>query len=191
MNPMTPATRNSVAQARMNELSGKYAHSRLLKAPRLFTKISEALCIVIPIIYFLPSDLTKNYMGGDKAAAVLSVLLLVLSVVRNILRWDDNLINHRTFMAKSFRLANRASEILHNPNSTEEEAQEYLRSHADQSTEEMSLLENMPNDIKKYSYREALKEFFPGQIQHAVCSNCKRSVWDFKKGKCQLCGGNG
>lgn len=77
MNPLTPNTRTVVSQARMNELSGKYAHSQLLKTPLLLTKISEILCIVIPIVYFLPSDVVRTYVGGDNAAAILSVILLI------------------------------------------------------------------------------------------------------------------
>jgi mobilome CxxCx(11)CxxC protein len=191
MSLMTDQTRRSVEQARMDELSGKYAHSQLLKMPRLLTKASEALCILIPIVYFMPSDLVKAYLGGDRAAAVLAVLLLALSITRNIFRWDDALISHRTFMAKSLVSASRALEILNNPDATEEEAREYLRGQAIQSTEEMALFENMPIDVRQYSYREALKEVIPGEIDHAICHKCKKSVWDFKNGACQLCGGNG
>lgn len=111
--------------------------------------------------------------------------------MRHIFRWDDNLVGHRTYMAKNHRSASRALEILNNPNATEEEAQEYLRGQADLSIEEMSLFEDMPDRIRQFAYRSALKEFLPAQISHAICSNCTKSVWNFKKGDCQLCGGNG
>lgn len=188
---MTTNTRTLVQQARMNELSGKHAHSKLLKKPLFITKFSEILCIAIPIVYFLPSEIVTSYLGGQRVGAVLAVLLLIVSIVRHIFRWDDNLVGHRTYMAKNHRSASRALEILTDQNATEEEALEYLRGQSDSTIEEMSLFEGIPEKVQQYAYRMALKEFSPAQISYAICANCKKSVWSFKKGSCQLCGGNG
>lgn len=191
MSQITPQTRNAVNQARMNELSGKYAHLKLVKFPRIATRVSEILCIIIPILYFSPKSMVDNYLGGEFLSAILSIILLILSVVRHICRWDDNLISHRILIAKSVRSANRALEILNSQTATEEEAQEFLRSSADQSVEEISLFEGIDIETKQYAYREALKEIIPSQTNHAACPMCNQSVWKFVKGNCQLCGGNG
>jgi mobilome CxxCx(11)CxxC protein len=191
MATMTEPTRAAVFQARMDELAGKYAHQKLVRFPRVSTRLAEILCIAIPIAYYAPKSMVDKYLGGEGAAAILAVILLLISIIRQVSRWDDNLVSHRVLMAKAHRAANRALEILNDPNVTEEEAQEFLRSSADQSIEEIALFEQITPKIKQYAYREALKQIIPSKIDHAICANCSNSVWNFKKGNCQLCGGNG
>jgi mobilome CxxCx(11)CxxC protein len=177
-------------QIRMDELCGKYAHLARYNRLRRWGTVVDGLAIIVPILYFAPRLLAAGSPEEKVVQAIdtlLSVVLLALTVLKLLLRWDDEKQAHLTCIEKNSRLAAEASSLLVDANATEGSAAGFIRSASAPDRAETELLAGVDAEQKRRCYREGLKEFTPGS-RDAHCPVCRASVFVFKPGECQVCG---
>jgi len=189
---VSPALMDDLSQVRLDELSAKFIHQRLLRVPQWGVRIVDILTLIVPILYMAP----KLIWTDQQALAVIGVIdtimfvvLLASAITRKAFGWDDYLQGHRTAVTKNIRTSNQALELLTDRNASDDAARWFLRLAKEPDAAEERLLEGATSSQKQAAYRQALKEFFPASAE-AKCQVCGASVWHHIKGTCQACGGS-
>ena len=185
------ALKDDIQQVRLNELSGKYVHQRLIRAPVRGARLVDVLTFGVPILYFAPKLIWTEPPQLEViniVDVILSVCLLAAAVLRKVLHWDEAIQGHRSAISKNTRTANQAQELLSDEHATDDAAKWFLRLAKEPDPEEDRLLENVCDKLMHQAYRSALKEFAPSSAE-ARCQVCGSSIWHHKSGPCQACGG--
>lgn len=180
-------SKEKVEQKKLDSLVAKYLHHKKLGVLNVWCMVIDFVAVAVPILYFVVRYQAK---GTDYAALaefvweILAVLLLVMTVFKNIWKLQEKAQNHSKLMGENISITGLADNLLSQPETI---AQNYpMFSHLVQKNEEDDRNILNPSDKdKKWAYREALKEFGGKYIK---CPICNASPWNFSPGSCQSCG---
>jgi mobilome CxxCx(11)CxxC protein len=126
---LSTSTLAALRQERINQLSGEKTHTARKKSLVPLVLITDALTIIVPILYFAPKLLAKSPEMASLVAdidVVLSVVLLALGVLKLVLRWDARIRGHENGIAASIRTANQARNLMTDASATEDGARWFL-----------------------------------------------------------------
>jgi mobilome CxxCx(11)CxxC protein len=105
-----------------------------------------------------------------------------------VYRWQERAQEHSKLLGENISLAGQADNLLSElSNLSSESARLFLVLAQRSEKEDRAALGEPSASDKQFAYREALKEFQPGNVS-VVCPRCNSSPWSFTPGPCQLCG---
>jgi mobilome CxxCx(11)CxxC protein len=184
------ATINRVKQQKLDALSAIHLHKKKIRDLQPKNRLIDFLTIAVPAFYLTPRLLAKGTNIApfvDFVGEVLAGLLLVLALFKLINKWQDDEIKHAIMSRRNADTVNEADRILGSSNANNETIEQFLIRTKDVNSEDEILLIDTNASDKKESYREALKQFSPGDP--IVCPVCGADPWQFILGNCQACGG--
>jgi len=185
------ATIHNIRQKKLDSLAAKHLHVK--HATRLNTKITavDALALAVPVFYFVFRYLAKGTPYQfiiETIWEILAALLLVATILKFALRWQEKTQTHNRLLGENISLAGQADNLLSAPdNISPETAQLFFLMTQKSETEDRNILGEPPSSERQFAYREAIKESEPGN-SFVVCPRCSASPWQFSPGSCQLCG---
>lgn len=145
----------------------------------------------VPAIYFAFRYLAKNTSyewSIELIWEILAGLLLAGTILKIAYRWQEQAQRHSKLLGQNIALVGQADNLLSEQSDISPESARLFSLLADQSeAEDRDILGQPLDKDKQFAYREALKEFEPGNSS-AKCPQCKSSPWQFVPGSCQLCG---
>lgn len=178
---------SKIDQTKINALSAKILHRKSKWKYEAINNTILVLTIVVPLLFIIALYVSK---GTDYEnlinifSFILSIVLITISIISLIWKVNDNIIAHKLGMKNNIYIANECDNLA---NLSENELKWFFRYVSEMDTQDNDIFSTISEDDRKKTYREALKEFAPGNIS-ITCPVCNSSPWKFKKGDCQLCG---
>jgi mobilome CxxCx(11)CxxC protein len=178
---------SKIDQTKLNALSAKILHRRSKWKYEAINNVILVLTIIVPLLFIIALYVSK---GTDYEnliniiSFILSILLIVISVLSLILKVNDKITVHTLGMKNNIYIANECDNVA---NLSETELNWFFRYVSEMDNQDNDTFSKISKEVKMETYREALKEFSPGDVT-ITCPLCKSSPWKYKKGSCQLCG---
>lgn len=176
-------------QIRMDALSAKVLHRRGIACYDRYRMGFVLLSTIAPLVFLAALYIGKGTAGEEwlnLAGTLLSFAMIILSIVMLVLRIDDRLVAHKLGLRSSIFIASEAK-TLEVSEGRPEDLEWFYRYVSEIDSNDNDILREVPDNVRKDVYRQALKEFEPGE-RSVTCPVCHCSPWDFEAGNCQLCG---
>jgi len=176
-----------IQQTKLNALSAKILHSKGKAKYEMLNNIFLVLTVIVPLLFIIAIYVSKGTTSENAVNIVsfgLSVVLIAASVLSLIWKVSDKIAIHQLGIKNNIYIANECDNA---GQLNDAELSWFFRYVAEMDTQDKDTFAKVPDEIRKTTYREALKEFEPGNYT-IVCPICGNSPWKFKKGDCQLCG---
>ncbi len=174
-------------QTKLNAISAKILHRKSKAKYELLNSAVAILTIIVPILFIMAQYVTK---GTDSEKLLnyisfaLSLVLIAVSVWAMIWKVTDKITVHKVGMKNNVYVANECDNLS---DLNDAQLEWFYRYVTEIDNQDLDTFASVGETIKQATYREALKEFRPGDYS-IVCPICNSSPWKFKKGNCQLCG---
>jgi mobilome CxxCx(11)CxxC protein len=181
---------STIRQKKLDSLAVKHLHVKSLVRLTRLDRLVDALAIAVPILYFVPRFITKGTSYDDIVEVgweITAAVLLVLTVLKIIYRWQDRIKNHSRLLGENISLVRQADDLLLSTAGLPDTVQLFLRLAERSETSDREAIGEPSEKQRQFAYREALKEWEPGNVRIS-CPACGASPWKFKGGSCQLCG---
>ncbi|NOW94175.1 mobilome CxxCx(11)CxxC protein [Mucilaginibacter sp. SG564] len=176
-----------IEQTKINALSAKILHRKSKGKLEGLNNFFLILTVIVPILFIVALYVSKGTSYENLINIVsfaLSVVLIAVAVLSLIWGVSDKIVVHKLGMKNNIYIANECDNVAQ---STEAELTWFFRYVSEMDLQDNDTFSKISDDERQTTYREALKEFDPGNYS-IVCPVCKSSPWEFKKGNCQLCG---
>jgi mobilome CxxCx(11)CxxC protein len=180
---MTP----KLEQTKLNAISAKILHRESKAKYEWLNGAVAVLTIIVPILFIIAQYVTKGTTAEELFNYIsfgLSLILICISIWAIIWKITDKITTHKVGIKNNSYVA---SECDNFSNLSDAELEWFYRYVNEIDNQDLDTFASVNAEEKKKTYREALKEFNPGDYT-VVCPLCKSSPWKFKKGNCQLCG---
>jgi mobilome CxxCx(11)CxxC protein len=178
---------DNIRQIKINAISGKNLHRKSKSKYEVINNSILILTIIVPLLFIIAVYVSK---GTDfevlinTISFILSVLLIIISVISLVFKINDKIIIFKMGIKNNIYIANECDNLA---NADENELKWFFRYVTEIDQQDNDTYPNISKNTKRELYREALKEFTPGD-HTVVCPICNSSPWKYKKGNCQLCG---
>jgi mobilome CxxCx(11)CxxC protein len=176
-----------IQQTKLNALSAKILHSKSKAKIEIVNNVFLVLTVVVPLLFIIAIYVSKgtSYENAiNLLSFALSVVLIAMSVIALIWKISDQIAIHQLGIKNNIYIANECDNA---GNLSEAELTWFFRYVAEMDTQDKDAFSKVSEDVRKTTYREALKEFEPGNYT-ITCPVCGSSPWKYQKGDCQLCG---
>ena len=173
-------------QIKLNAITAKLLHAKAKAKWEFWNNLLQLLTVVVPILLIIALFVAKGSAYEalvNTISFILSIVLIALAVVALIYQFGDRIVLHKIGVKNNIYVDNECDEIA---KSTADNSWFY-RYVAEIDTQDKDAFPNVPDETRKSMYRQAIKEFEPGDYT-VVCPMCKKSPWQYQKGDCQLCG---
>lgn len=179
--------KSKIDQTKQNAISAKILHRKGKWKYELIYNIVLGLTVFVPLMFLIAHYVTK---GTDYESIVnvisfvLSVVLIIISVFAMLIKVTDKIATYQMGIKNNLYIANEcdnASKLK------DAELEWFFRYVTEIDNQDNITFSNISEDVRRETYRNALKEFAPGNYE-ITCPICHSSPWEFKKGSCQLCG---
>jgi mobilome CxxCx(11)CxxC protein len=180
----------TIRQRKLDALVAIELHKNQIRNLQKKNRLIEALSIAVPTFYLTPRLLAKGTSFAnfiDFVGEILAAILLVLSILKLVNKWQDDEIKHAIMSQRNADIAYEADRLLESQAANLEVVNQFLRRIKDVDAEDEALLLNIKGVDKKKAYRDALKKFRP--TTSTPCPICGADPWKFSPGNCQACGG--
>lgn len=178
---------DKLRQTKLNAISGKILHRRNKAKYEWFNGTVAILTIIVPILFIIAQYVTKGTTSEglvNNISFSLALVLIAVSVVAMILKITDRITIHKVGIKNNLYVANECDNLSLLPDSDLEWFYRYV---TEIDNLDLDTFAGVTDKTKRKTFREALKEFSPGD--HTItCPVCNASPWEYKKGDCQLCG---
>jgi len=181
---------DKLKQIKLNAIVAKILHNTKIKKYGLSRSIFSFISISIPIIITAIMFFSK---GSDTESLVsivsfiVSIGVVLWGIVMLIANIDEKYFSHKIQASKNIDVANEAENILGARDLPQETVQWFTKYSSQIDEKDNEILNGIKEDKKREAYRNALKEFEPGN--HEIkCPICGKSPWKYNPGNCQLCG---
>ena len=180
-----------LAQIMTTAVVEKHLYQQRLAVARWKSRAVDFLALSTPTLYFALRFTAK---GTSAQAAVeicwefLAAVLLALTILKLVFRWDDYVASYLEQLGANTRLANQAQNLLDRAALTARQEYEHFIAEAGQlEKEDRAVLGHVFQREEQRAYREALKELDPTGA--ARCPECGVSARaPFRRGACPACG---
>lgn len=178
---------NKIEQTKLNAISAKILHRKGKNSYENLNKTFLVLTLIVPLFFIIAQYVSKsteyeslmNYISFG-----LSLVLIGISIWSLIIKVNDKITLHKIGMKNNIFIANECDRIAELP---ENEQKWFFRYVSEIDNSDSDIFAGTSKEVKKETYREALKEIEPGN--HTIkCPMCNSSPWKFTKGNCELCG---
>lgn len=179
--------KNKIDQTKQNALSAKVLHSKSKWKYELLNNAVLALTIFVPLMFLIAQYVAKGTEYENIIniiSFILSIVLIAISVTSMILKVNDKIAVHRMGIKNNLYIANECDNVA---KLKDAELEWFFRYVTEIDNQDKDSFSNISEMVRRKTYREALKEFSPGDYT-ITCPICNSSPWEFKKGSCQLCG---
>jgi hypothetical protein len=105
----------------------------------------------------------------------LAVILLVLTLTKIILHWQERAEAHSTLLGENISLVRQADDLLLSTTEIPETVQIFLRVAERSEIADRQAVGELPEVERQFAYREGLKELEPGNVS-IVCPKCGSSL---------------
>lgn len=181
----------NIQQKKLDSLAAKHLHVKRRTWLNRGSTLVDFLGLSVPTVYFAFRYLAKGTQYEYKVESaweVLAALLLAATILKLVYRWQERAQEHSKLMGENISLVGQADNLLRQKDtSSPESARLFLVLAQMSETEDRNALGQLKDTDKIFAYREALKEFEPGNSS-IVCPRCNSSPWQYTPGSCQLCG---
>lgn len=184
------AVMTAIRQKKLDSLCAKHLHTKAIGELTKLTRLVDTLAIAVPILYAVPRFVAKDTPYAATIEIIwdtLAAALVVLTLIKLTYHWEDRIKKHSSLLGENISLVRQADDLLLSTG-VPDTAQLFLRLAEKSEVADRESIGERPQEEKYFAYREALKEFEPGNVS-VVCPNCGASPWNFTAGSCQLCGG--
>lgn len=174
-------------QTKLNAISAKILHRKSKAKYEWLNGAVAVLTIIVPILFIIAQYVTKGTTSEklvNDISFTLALVLIAVSVWAMILKITDKITIHKVGMKNNIYVANECDNLS---KLTDEELEWFYRYVTEIDNQDLDTFAAVGDKVKKRTYREALKEFSPGDYT-ITCPICNSSPWEYKKGDCQLCG---
>jgi mobilome CxxCx(11)CxxC protein len=176
-----------IQQTKLNAISAKNLHRKSKWKYEFINGLVLFLTIIVPLLFIIAQYVSKGTESETMINIIsfaLSVTLIAVSILSMIIKVGDKIATHKMGIKNNLYIANECDNL-----STlgEEELKWFFRYVTEIDNQDNDTFSNVSDKTKRKTYREALKEFSPGDYT-ITCPVCNSSPWKFKKGDCQLCG---
>jgi mobilome CxxCx(11)CxxC protein len=176
-----------IEQTKLNALSAKILHRKSKARLEGLNNFFLILTVIVPILFIIALYVSKGTSYENiinVISFILSILLIAVAVLSLIWGVSDKIVVHKLGMKNNIYIANECDNVAQ---SSEEELTWFFRYVSEMDIQDSDTFSKISDEARKTTYREALKEFEPGNYE-VLCPICKSSPWRYKKGDCQLCG---
>lgn len=178
---------NKIRQTKLNAISGKILHRKGKWKYEFINGLVAILTIIVPLLFIIAQYVSVGTTAENiinVVSFILSIVLIAVSVLAMILKVNDKVTIHKMGIKNNLYVANECDNL---ENLNESELQWFFRYVTEIDQQDNDTFANVSDNDKKKTYREAIKEFAPGDYE-VTCPVCNSSPWKYKKGDCQLCG---
>jgi mobilome CxxCx(11)CxxC protein len=176
-----------IQQTKLNAISAKNLHRKSKWKYEFINGVVLFLTIIVPVLFIIAQYVSKGTDSENlinTISFILSVTLISVSIFSMIIKVGVKIATHKMGIKNNLYIANECDNL-----STlgDEELKWFFRYVTEIDNQDNDTFSNVSAKTKRKTYREALKEFNPGDYS-ITCPVCNSSPWKFKKGDCQLCG---
>ena len=178
---------DKLRQTKLNAISAKILHRKSKAKYELTNGIISILTIIVPILFIIAQYVTKGTSSEtfiNNVSFALSLILISVSVIAMIFKISDKITIHKVGIKNNLYVSNECDNLT---NLTDKDLEWFYRYVTEIDNQDLDTFASVTDNTKRKTYREALKEFNPGD-HTTTCPVCKSSPWEYKKGDCQLCG---
>ncbi|HNY45110.1 MAG TPA: hypothetical protein PLG11_07550 [Bacteroidales bacterium] len=178
---------NKIQQTKLNAISAKILHRKSKWKYEFINGTVLFLTIIVPLLFIIAQFVTKGTNAESTiniVSFILSIVLISISIFSMILKVGDKITNHKMGIKNNLYIANECDNLS---NLSDEELKWFYRYVTEIDNQDNDTFSNVSDKERKKTYRDALKEFSPGDYS-IKCPICNSSPWNYKKGDCQLCG---
>ncbi|OFY26901.1 MAG: hypothetical protein A2275_02025 [Bacteroidetes bacterium RIFOXYA12_FULL_35_11] len=178
---------SKIQQTKLNALSAKNLHRKgkwkydFLNGSILF------LTIIVPLLFIIAQYISKGTNIENIIniiSFILSIFLICIAALSLMLKVNDKITTHKVGIKNNLYVSNECDNLL---SLSETELQWFFRYVTEIDQQDNDTFARICEKTRRKMYREALKEFSPGDYS-ITCPLCDSSPWKYKKGDCQLCG---
>jgi len=178
---------DKLRQTKLNAITAKILHRKGKAKYELFNGVISILTVIVPLLFIIALYITKGTTSeklANDASFALSLILIAVSVLSLILKLTDKITVHKVGIKNNLYVANECDNLDSLP---DKELEWFYRYVTEIDNQDLDTFAGVGEKTKRKTYREALKEFSPGD--HTItCPVCHSSPYEYKKGDCQLCG---
>ncbi len=176
-----------IQQTKLNAISAKNLHRKSKWKYEFINGLVLFLTIIVPLLFIVAQYVSKGKESEKMINIIsfaLSVTLIAVSIFSMIIKVGDKIATHKMGIKNNLYITNECDNLSA---LGEEELKWFFRYVTEIDNQDNDTFSKVSNKTKRKTYREALKEFSPGDYT-ITCPVCNSSPWKFKKGDCQLCG---
>jgi mobilome CxxCx(11)CxxC protein len=111
----------------------------------------------------------------------------VLVILKMSYRWQERAETHSKLLGQNISMAGQAYTFMKTGEPSSETVALFRAAASTLEQQDREALGTVKPQDKHSAFREALKEFEPGDTA-VTCPICKASPWRFTAGECQMCG---
>ena len=178
---------DKLRQTKLNALTAKILHRKSKAKYEWFNGAVAILTVIVPILFIIAQYITKGTTSEELVNDIsfaLSLVLIAVSVLALILKITDKITIHKVGIKNNLYVANECDNLAA---LTDKDLEWFYRYVTEIDNQDLDTFAGVSDKTKRHTYREALKEFSPGD--HTItCPVCHSSPYEYKKGDCQLCG---
>lgn len=177
-------------QIKLNAIVARILHNKikgyLVVCKNIFTIITISLpTIVTAVMYFGKG--TEYQASTEILSFIMSISMIICSIIYLTLNVDEKLYQNRLYASKNIDVANEIDKLLAQQEISEDLFNWFNRYVSEVDEKDNEILSGINDKHKRNAYRNALKEFEPGNYT-IKCPICDKSPWKYIPGNCQLCG---
>lgn len=108
----------TIRQKKLDSLAAKHLHVKALESLNFGIQIVDYLAVCVPVLYFAIRYLAKGtpYDGiAETGWEILAAILLALTLLKIVFRWQDKAQIHSTLLGENIALVGLADELLTKP----------------------------------------------------------------------------
>lgn len=176
-----------IQQTKLNAISAKNLHRKSKWKYESINGIVLFLTIIVPVLFIIAQYVSKGKESENlinTISFILSITLIAISIYSMIIKVGDKITTHKMGIKNNLYIANECDNLS---SLGEEELKWFFRYVTEIDNQDNDTFSKVSDNTKRKTYREALKEFNPGDYT-ITCPVCNSSPWKYKKGDCQLCG---
>lgn len=176
-----------IQQTKLNAISAKNLHRKSKWKYESINGIVLFLTIIVPVLFIIAQYVSKGTESENlinTISFILSITLIAISIYSMIIKVGDKITTHKMGIKNNLYIANECDNLS---SLGEEELKWFFRYVTEIDNQDNDTFSKVSDNTKRKTYREALKEFNPGDYT-ITCPVCNSSPWKYKKGDCQLCG---
>jgi mobilome CxxCx(11)CxxC protein len=174
-------------QTKLNALSAKVLHRKSKFKYEVINGIVAILTIIVPILFIIAQYISKGTSSEglvNIVSFIISIVLIVVAVLAMILKVGDKITIHKVGIKNNIYITNECDNL---GNKSDEQLEWFYKYVTEIDNQDVDTFANVSDKTKRKTYREAMKEFSPGDYS-ITCPICNSSPWEYKSGNCQLCG---
>ncbi|MEZ5044730.1 MAG: hypothetical protein R2828_32840 [Saprospiraceae bacterium] len=178
---------DKLRQTKLNAITAKILHRKSKSKYEWFNVFFSILTVIVPILFIIAQYVTKGTTSEaliNNISFSLSLTLIAVTVLALLLKITDRITTHKVGIKNNLYVANECDNLS---SLVDNELEWFYRYVTEIDNQDLDTFAGVTDKTKRKTYREALKEFSPGD--HTItCPVCNSSPWEYKKGDCQLCG---